>query len=388
MIRAVFSLIFACSFSACPAPAVDLTYPYDVTPFDATPGDGALRNPSGFPSCAPEAVIDVNAVALRSGTTLTLSVDTRFAPNDIHPGCVIDDGPEVVLRYRVPPADERIVAAIRVSTVTDATRANATSRDGTTVADPTTFDTVLVLRTQCDGRDLDCDNDDFVQGALGAAVSTRRSTVWQLDPMPEDEILIVLDGNESSRGIALVTIEEIPQLGVLGAPCADVPPSRALDPTAPTARFRCPEPGVQCRPGAAADGTDLCLPIVALGAACDDQGRFNVCERDSEGAACASNPSDETQVACAMPGNAAGAPCRGTRATIDRCNSGLFCSETMPGEGTDTCVPIRHTGESCDPSPFGEINHCDTGLSCCVMGLATLGETSCQPTGCVAPPAM
>jgi len=366
--------------AACPAPAIDYFYPYDATPFDTQPGDGALHNPLGAPSCSPESVVDLNAVATRTGNVLTLAVDTSNARNDVHPACVVADGPEVFLRYRVPPESERTVAAVRISTVTDVTRANATRTDGTTDPDPTTFDTVLALRTICDGRDVACNNDDLLPNAATAAVRTRRSTVWQVGVMPEDELLILLDGNEGSRGVAMLTVEEIPRLGALYTPCVAIPSERALDPTAPTAYFRCPSPGLRCGPGAAADGTDLCLPIVPLGASCDEQGRMNVCERLDEGAVCASNPSDQSDVHCAMPGTAAGAPCRGNRATVDRCVAGLFCSLAVPGEGSDTCVPIRHQGDSCDPTRVGAINHCAAGLACCLLADAG-GETACQADG-------
>lgn len=374
---------------ACPAPAIDYYYPYDATPFDARPGDGAIHNPLGAPSCSPEAVVDFNAQATRTGNLLTLAVDTRNARNDVHPACVLDDGPEVFLRYHVPPASERTVAGLRVSTVTDVTRANALRSDGTADPDPTTFDTVLSIRRICDGRDLACNNDDFLPNASTTAIRTRRSTVWQVGVMPEDELLIMLDGNEGSRGVAILTIEEIPQLGVLYMPCMPIPLERALDPTAPTAYFRCPAPGLRCGESAAGDGTDLCLPIVPLGAMCDEHGRINVCEGVDVGAVCASNPSDQTQVQCAMPGTAPGAPCRGNRTTVDRCVAGLFCSLATPGEGSDTCVPIRHQGESCDPTPTGSINHCADGLACCVFGDAG-DETTCQPAGpaCVRPPTM
>jgi hypothetical protein len=350
------------------------------------PGDGSLRNPSGPPSCAPEAVIDVNARAMRQNNVLTLSVDTRNARNDLHPLCLVDDGPELVLRYRVPPASERTVAAVRFSTVTDATRSNTAHPDEPSVPDPTTFDTCLSIRNSCEGRDVDCSNDDVIASSRGSAVDTRRSTVYQVGVLPEDEVLLVLDGNDGSSGIAQLTVDEIPRLGVAGAPCLPIPIERALDATAPTAYFRCPAAGIRCRPGAAGDGTDLCVPIVPLGARCDEQGRLNVCDRASEGVMCAANPSDEDDVKCAMPGTAAGAPCRGLRGSANRCDPMLYCSEAPPDQGYDTCVVIRGAGDSCDPTPMGAINHCADGLACCLFGDAG-GETTCQPAGAGCRPA-
>ncbi len=387
MIRATLLIAFGGALAACPAPPLDEYYPYDATPFDAQPGDGGLQNRLGPPSCTPEAVVDVNARGTRNGAVITLDVDTRTARNDIHPNCVFDDGPERVLRYRVPPMSQSVVAAVRFSTVTDQTRASAAHPDQPPGADPTTFDTVLSIRNACDGRDIDCNNDDRVLDATGSSVDTRRSTVWQVGVVPEDEVIVVLDGNQASSGIAHVTVEEFPRLGVLGAPCLPIPLERALDPTAPTAYFRCPSADIRCVPGAAGDGTDLCEPIVALGGVCDSRRRANSCQRADEGAVCAANPSNEAEVRCAMPGTAPGAPCRGTRSSTGRCDAPLYCSLATPEQGDDTCVVVRQTGESCDPSPSGAINHCADGLSCCVFGDAG-DETTCQPSGpgCIVPP--
>jgi hypothetical protein len=377
-VRATGALTVACALAGCPAPPLDDNTDWDTPPFDAVAGDLSF---GVAPTCAPESVVDLNASATRAGSLLQLLVDTRNTRNDQHPACVPQDSTEVILRYTSPSLADHRVAAIRVTTITPQTIANASGVDDP-VPDPTTYDTVVSIRFACDGRDIDCNADAFFQDAQGIVHKTHRSNVYEVGVTPETVYFVVVDGFAGNRGTALVTLEEIATLGVPGAPCVPIPLERAHDPTAQTAYFRCPERGYVCRPGAAADGTDLCVPVLPLGAPCDPDGRFSVCDRASEGAICAQNPTLATDVKCALPGTAAGTPCRGVRGGVDRCDAGLYCSQQPPDSlAPDECVSIRVRGDSCDPEPYGAINHCDVGLVCCADSPDAGAETVCEPMG-------
>jgi hypothetical protein len=359
-------------FAGCPAPPTDDDAPWADAEFDAQPLDPPLRNPSGAPTCAPESIIDVTTAGVRTGSEIHLRVDTSASRNDLRTLCVPRDGPEVVLRYRVPTLAEARVKAVRI----------------TTISPMTTFDTVLGIRPLCtpEARDLSCSNDAYVADGH----RTRQSTVYQVDTVPEDSFFVLVDGFDGAAGVADVTVTEIPELGVLGAPCVPIPPQRAMDPTAPTGQYRCPHAGIRCSPGAAPDGTDLCLRVVAIGQPCDFERRFDVCERMDEGAECARNPSNETQVRCALPGTAPGARCRGAHGSPNRCDAGLVCSEGLEVGDRDECVPIRHAGETCDAATRGFINRCDVGLECCASAADAGTTTYCRPIGsggmCYQPP--
>lgn len=364
-------------FTACPAPAVDDNpYPYDAAPYDPRPLDPENYDPMA-PPCAPESIVDFNTHGVREGNYLRIRVDTRFRKNEIRAQCVVEDSSEVVLRYRVPPRSERQVAAIRVTTITSATVANANDQ-GIYQPDPTDFDTVLAIRLGCELREATCNNNAFFQNAAGTLRTTQRSTVYHVGLEPEQTLFVLVDGYQGSRGIAEVTLEEIPELGRAGQPCFPVPIERALDPTAPTAHFRCPHPGLRCQPGAAPDSTDLCLPVIPLGQRCDLEGRFNVCAYEELGAVCARNPDDANDIRCALPGTAPGAPCRGVRGSTDRCDPGLACSPSADPYGMDHCVSVRNVGQPCDPE--GSVNVCAPGLRCCAPGPDRLTEAVCRPS--------
>lgn len=355
--------------AGCPAPSFDDDAgPY--VPYDAQPGN--LTLPAGAPNCSPETILDLNSRGTRDGRELHIRVDTRAARDDLHPVCSPYDSREVVLRYRVPTMAEGATRAVRITTDTPGT----------------SYDTVLSILLQCatDVRAISCDNDGF--GADGT--ENRRSTVYAVDTSPEDVLYISVDGYNGGAGVADVVLTEIPELGVSGAPCFTIPPERIHDPTAPTAYFRCPHDGIRCAPGAAPDGTDLCVPIIPLGQPCDTEGRRNVCAQTDAGAECAQNPTVPSQTACALPGTAPGARCRGARGDANRCDAELVCSEGPTLYDRDLCVPLRHANETCDPSTTGFINRCAPGLRCCAAmpgaGVTTYcvaetGTTCYQPPG-------
>jgi hypothetical protein len=320
---------------------------WDVLPLDPrVPNVGAGDNQ---PSCAPEAVIDVNELAFRDGNMFRIRVDTHNRRNELHPECTMGrDSTEAVLRYTAPDADSMgnpRVRALRVSTVAPATE----------------FDTVLSVRNDCgpEYHDYSCNNDGF----LDDGTETRRSTVYFVNVEPLQFVYVVVDGFDGSEGVAEVSIEEFPDIGTLGAPCIPVPPSMQMDPNAEIAGFRCPNDGIQCRPGAAADGTELCLPLLGLGAPCDPEERRNVCEPFSlRQVVCAQNPVSRTEALCALPGTAPGALCR---PTDPRCDGHLACSPGAGFSGRDICVPLRSLGASCDPTAHGYVDQCEMGLRCC-----------------------
>lgn len=344
---------------------------FDVQPCDPrVPTIGPGQN---LPSCAPEAVIDVNREALRIGNELRLRVDTRNRRNELHPSCEVRDSVEAVLRYTAPPEgpDGRRVRALKVSTVNCGTQ----------------FDTIVTLKNNCGPEypDWGCNNDAHDEGGR----LTRKSTVYYLDVEPEQFVYIVVDGFDSSAGQAEVVITEIAELGVRGAPCIPVPPAMTDDPTAVTAGFRCPHEGIRCRPGAADDGTDLCLPLLPLGAPCDPEERRNVCEPFSErGVLCAQNPRSPTEAICALPGTAPGAQCRTTE---PRCDGRLTCAPRSGWGHRDVCVQIVGQGAACDPTPVDYVDRCDTGLTCCGDSPDAGASFHCRPTGtmpCYPPVAM
>jgi hypothetical protein len=205
--------------------------------------------------------------------------------------------------------------------------------------------------------------------------------VYFVGTTPESTLFIMVDGYDGQAGLAEVTVEEITELGRAGAPCFEIPPERARDPLAATADFRCPHPGIRCRPGAAPDGTDLCLPVIAIGQRCDVETRFNVCERPNDASECVSNPSAQDEVVCALPGTVAGARCRGLTGSANRCDAGLVCSPGDTPRDREDCVPIHNRGESCDPVERGFINRCADGLVCCAESADAGMNTTCQPVG-------
>lgn len=351
--------------AGCPTRLPPVTHD-DAAGYDAQVIDPRVPNVGrgmGGPSCSPEEVIDFNALAFRSGPReLRIRVDTQGRRNDLHLDCVDRDSSEAVFRYAVPPIapDGTRVWAIRVSTVAPAT----------------VYDTVLAVRNDCgpDYRDYSCNNDGFLDDGR----ETRRSTVYFTSLEPEQYVYILVDGFEGSAGVAEVVLEEITDPGTLYKPCLPVPREFERDPLAPLAASRCPHPGLQCRPGAASDGTDLCLPLLALGSPCDPDERRNVCEPSYvQGVTCAQNPMDRTQALCALPGTAAGATCRRSE---PRCDGRLVCSPGAGFGGTDICVPLRGNGATCDPTPRGFTNRCEDGLRCCGDAPADAGPSYfCRP---------
>lgn len=338
-------LLAATALTACPTrprdPDAGATDAYPVVACDPRVPD--LGTGQNLPPCSAEAVIDVNRVALRDGSDLHLRVDTRNRRNELHPSCVDRDSSEVVLRYVSPPETSQ-VQALRITTAGCATQ----------------FDTVLSVRNDCgpDYRDYSCNNDGFTDDGR----ETRKSTVYFTELEPEQYVYIILDGYDGSAGEAEIVVTEFPNEGVAFAPCIPVPPSMETAPGAATAGLRCPHDGIRCRPGAASDGTDLCLPLVVLGAPCDPDERRNVCEASERNVVCAQNPISRTEAVCALPGTAPGAICR---PAAPRCDGRMTCSPGAGFAGRDICVPLRGTGATCDPAPVGFVDHCDMGLTCC-----------------------
>jgi hypothetical protein len=317
------------------------------------------------PSCSPEAVIEVGEHGQRQGNVIRLRVDTRGRRNDLHPpqDCTPVDSSEAVLHYVVPDVqrDGRRLRALRISTANCATQ----------------FDTVLSVRNECtpEGRDYVCNNDTHLDDGR----MTRRSVVYFPDPEPLQNVYIVVDGAEGNVGLADVTITEFFDLGVLGAPCIPIPPDAVMSTNGALDPRRCPHDGLQCRPGASDDGTDLCLPLLPLGASCDPEQRRNVCEPYYQRkVVCAVNPRSHTEAICALPGTAAGALCR---ATEPRCDGRLACSPGLGFNNNALCVPLVGRGALCSPEPMGFTDRCDTGLTCCGDIPDAGAVFRCQPTG-------
>jgi hypothetical protein len=325
---------------------------------------------NNLPSCAPEAIIDMNGdhgLAFHEGDEWHLRVDTTNRRNDLHPDCADRDSSEAVLRYTAPPAGpdgHPAVVALRISTDAPATQ----------------YDTVLYVTNRCgdDASIYSCNNDGFTEDGR----ETRHSTVYYTDLEPEQYVYIIVDGFDGSAGRAEVIVTEIRQTGTLGQPCDAVPASLVMDPTGPYDPSRCPNPGVQCQPGAAPDGTDLCLPLLPLGAPCDPDERRNVCEPAfRRGVRCAQNPNDRSATACALPGTAPGATCRPDAPGAPRCDGRLYCRPGLSYAERDVCVPIVGQGAACDPAPADYISRCDQGLTCCGDSQDAGASFYCRPPG-------
>jgi hypothetical protein len=351
----------AAALTGCPTrnPDIDASYdgPIVLMCDPRIPDLGAGQD---VPTCSADGVIDVNeTTAVRDGNDLHLRVDTRNRRNELHPSCVDRDSTEVVLRYTAPPESAH-VQALRI----------------TSAACGTQFDTVLSVRNDCgpEYNDYSCNNDGFTDDGR----DTRKSTVYYTNLEPEQFVYILVDGFDGSAGQAELVITEYTNVGVAFAPCIPIPPDMATVPGIETASFRCTDQGTRCRPGAAPDGTDLCLPLLPLGAACDPDERRNVCESSERNVVCAQNPISRTEAVCALPGTAPGAYCRRDE---PRCDARLACS---PGAGfgaRDICVPLRGSGASCDPAMVGFVDRCDMGLACC-GDMPDAGATfTCRPGG-------
>jgi hypothetical protein len=239
------------------------------------------------------------------------------------------DDNEVVVRYHVPAGTQ----AVRVSTTGSA------------------FDTVLYALSTCDQAGammaLACDNDSNDHPP--------QSTLYLTSVMDNQEVFLVVDGNgdaamnmESSNGDFTLTVQEIP-LGTQGNPCRPDPPDGMMTTQPPC------DGTLRCSPGAS-DGTQLCVPAVALGQSCDPTGFMNAC---AEGVTCAEDPSppdgEMVTAQCSMPGTHAGAPCR---MMAPQCDSPLVC-----GTGdAPICVRVISAGQTCDPT--GSTNQCAHGHTC------------------------
>lgn len=296
--------------------------------------DGSVHgegNPTGSPGvCGNE--IDILAAGTRMDNKIVFHGTTDGRPDNLHPygGCVENDGPEMVFKYRVPPN----VNALRIST------------------EGSRFDTVLYVRENCSqamgGADLVCNNDRYQD------TSTAPESVVYLTtspPLVEGRVLfIIVDGAGGASGDFTLTVEEVGR-GGMGQPCRPETERNTVP--------RC-DPPLRCSPGGSADGTPLCVPTVGVNMQCDPRGFLHTCV---EGAYCVQDPTPAAgsmdMPVCALPGTRAGAPCRMTE---PRCDAPFVC-----GTGdAPVCVRVLSTGEACDPT--GATNACPMGQVCGPFG--------------------
>ncbi|MDB4932122.1 MAG: hypothetical protein JWM10_4606 [Myxococcaceae bacterium] len=288
-------------------------------------GDVPVSTASG--TCASP--IDLATAGTMTGTDLVFRGTTAGAADELHPyeGCVMRDASESVLRYRVPSG----VQALQITT------------------EGSSFDTAVYVRSACSqaagGADLACNNDSYDHAP--------QSTVYVTNAIEGQVLFIVVDGNAAmdtvSSGAFTLTVHPV-AFGAQGTPCRLV-----TDP--PTARC---DGALRCSEGGGADGTAICVPTVAVSAACDPRFFNNIC---AEGSTCVTDPAPaEGQPAtsvCALPGTRRAAPCRTAE---PRCDSPWACS----AGDTPSCVPTLAMGIACDP--MGEGNRCATGLTCSALG--------------------
>ncbi len=294
--------------------------------------------PAG-PTCTAENVADIQRQGVHQGRTYKIRVDTRARQNDLHPGCLSrPDGPEMAVRYTAPGGVTAVYA--------------------TTAGDATEFSTALYVRSNCaaDSGDITCNVSDPASGA--------RSSVYVTEITPEEVLYFIVDGTDGERGVAELTITEVGEGGAT-EPCRAAPndtPDGLRHPS------RCDLP-LRCSPGAAADGTGLCLTVVPTGSVCDPDQRTNLC---ADGTQCAVDPMDHTSAVCAAPGFAPGAPCRGA---APRCSGGLSCARAPTSGAVDTCVRTLSPGADCDPD--GQANACASPARCVTIDRAS-GTTRCM----------
>jgi hypothetical protein len=125
----------------------------------------------------------------------------------------------------------------------------------------------------------------------------------------------------------------------------------------PTARC---SGALRCSEGGAADGTALCVPVVATDGTCDPRGFSNIC---AVGVTCVTDPAPpkgmKARAQCTLAGARRAAPCR---EAAPRCDSPFACSAADP----PTCVAVVPLGLGCDP--MGEGDRCAPGLTCSPLG--------------------
>lgn len=337
------------SGAAADAPAVDAVAPSDVQGSTSdvqspgadvqSPGVDVVTPTTDVPAAsdAPVAVgdgtcaspVDLATAGTMSGADLVYRGTTAGHADMLHPyeGCVMTDAAEVVMRYRVPAG----VQALKVT------------------SEGSAYDTVVYVRSACSqsdaGTDIACNNDSYDHAP--------QSTVYVTNAIEGQVLFLVVDGNRTedsvSSGAFTLTVHPV-TFGASGMPCRAV-----TDP--PTARC---DGALRCSEGGGADGTALCVPTAANGAACDPRLFNNIC---LEGSTCVTDPAPpEGMMAtsvCALPGTRRGAPCR---AAEPRCDAPYACGA---GE-SPTCVPVLSTGIACDMT--GEGNRCAAGLTCSPLG--------------------
>lgn len=294
-------------------------------------GTGNPDTGTGVGAGTCDSPINLNTSATREGDAWVYRGTTTGAANNLHPyeGCVPMDTNEVVLRYQV----ESGVDALMISTQGSG------------------FDTAVYARVACSqaagGADLGCNNDSYDNAP--------QSTLYLTNFTPGQVLFIVVDGNAGndtmapSTGDFTVTLRPVTR-GAMGNPCRAV-----TDPPTP----RC-DGALACSEGGAADGTAICVPSVAIGAACDNRRFTNLCV---EGTTCVAQPpameGDPAMFFCRAAGTAQNAPCRMVE---PRCDAPLACGA---GE-SPTCVPVLSMGVECDPT--GQGNRCASGLTCSPLG--------------------
>jgi hypothetical protein len=312
------------------APVADVgTPPVDVGQPAVDVGEPAVDvgTPGGAGTCASPIVLAAEGTVV--GGDLVLRGLTTGMPDELHPyeGCLAHDASEVVVSYRIPAG----TGALMLTT------------------EGSTYDTSLYVRTACSqaagGADLACNNDSYDHAP--------QSTVYLTNVLEGQTVFIVIDGNAAMdtvpTGSFVLTVRRVP-FGGAGAPCHPV-----TEPVTP----RCTAP-LRCSEGGGADGTALCLPVLATNAPCDVRSFTNIC---AEGVTCVTDPAPAEGVPpaslCTLPGVRPGAPCR---AVAPRCDGAYACSAADP----PTCVPLLSTGIGCDPA--GEGNRCGAGLTCSPLG--------------------
>lgn len=274
--------------------------------------------------------IDLVAAGTASGNEIVYRGTTAGRANNLHPyeGCVMTDGVETVLSYRVPTGTQ----AIQIST------------------EGSSFDTALYVRANCSqaatGTDIACNNNSYDHAP--------QSSVYVTNAVEGQVLFIVVDANAETMagsGAFTLTLRTIP-FGAQGNPCRAMQEG-SMAPVCDGA-LRCSE--------GAADGTPLCVPSVAADQPCDTRGFLSSC---ADGLTCVNEqPAMEGGMAnamCRAAGTHLGAPCR---AAEPRCDGAMACAGTMD---SPLCVEVIPQGMPCDT--MGQANRCAMGMTCSPLGM-------------------
>jgi hypothetical protein len=149
----------------------DPTTATTTDPGEDTGSDGSGPGESSDGASATTGLGDCADQDEGSTYPLVVTGSTTGRADDITPGCGTGDGPEIVIRWTAPAAGTYVVDTIGSS-----------------------FDTILSVRSDCDGSEIACD-DDIEAGDLDSALT--------VELLEDESVVIVVDGSNGSGDFVL-----------------------------------------------------------------------------------------------------------------------------------------------------------------------------------------